>query len=217
MRHLSASLRSIDRRARGPSKRAPDMESAHVGSERLAAYLDRQLSPAAREEVVAHFAECAACRREMTALRRLIQERRKRRPWWIATPLLVGVAATIVALVVPSVRRIDNEPRSSMRSGTALTPIDQPPTISTISPAEGATLEARRAVFLWRSVGANVTYRFTLQDSTGTTIWWATGEDTSAVLPDSVRLAAGEYYWSVAARLADAHSAKTGVHRFLVR
>jgi anti-sigma factor RsiW len=193
------------------------MASAHVGPERLAAYLDHELSPAARDDVLAHFAECATCRREMTALRQLIQERRKRRSWSVAMPLLAVVAATIVLLVVPSARRVDNESRSSIRSGTGLTPTDQPPTISPISPADGATLEPRGAVFVWRSLGANATYRFTLQDSTGTTVWSAAAEDTSAALPDSVRLAPGEYYWSVAARLADAHSAKTGVHRFLAR
>jgi hypothetical protein len=193
------------------------MESTHVGPERLAAYLDHELSPAARDDLLAHFAECAACRQEMTALRRLIQQQRKPRSWSAAMPLLVAAAAMIVVLVVPSVRRIDNQSKSSIRSGTALTPIDQPPTISTISPADDATLEERRAAFVWRSVGANATYRFTLQDSTGASVWSATAEDTSAVLPDSVRLAPGQYYWSVAARLPDAHSAKTGVHRFLAR
>jgi anti-sigma factor RsiW len=49
--------------------------------ERLAAFLDHQLSPAAEEEVVAHFAECAACRQEMTAMRQLLKGREKRIPW----------------------------------------------------------------------------------------------------------------------------------------
>ena len=217
MRRLSVSLGSINRRAPGTSKRESDMDSAHVGPERLAAFLDHELSPSARDEVVTHFAECADCRREMTALRRLIHGRRKKRPWSIMPLLLVAVAATIVLLVVPSVGRIDNEPRGSIRSGNGLTPTDQPLTISMISPADNATLDDRRAVFVWRSVGGNATYRFTLQDSTGATVWSATAEDTSAVLPDSVRLAPGEYYWSVAARRPDAHSAKTGVRRVLAR
>src|SRR5512143_2278034 len=97
MSRLSVSLGAIGQPARSASKRAPDMESAHVGPERLAAYLDHQLAPATRDEVVAHFAECAECRREMTAMRRLLQERSKRRPWYVTTaPLLAAVAAGIV-------------------------------------------------------------------------------------------------------------------------
>jgi hypothetical protein len=192
------------------------MESPHVGPERLAAYLDHELAPAAREEVVAHFAECAACRREMTALRVLLQQRSKRRSWYITTPLLVAVAATIVVVVVvPRTGRVDNESATSIRSGSGLAPIDQSRTISMVSPADDAVLDSRGAAFVWRSIGTDATYRLTLQDSTGTTMWTSSMVDTSAVLPDTVRLAPGEYYWSVAARLPDARSAKTGVHRFL--
>ena len=194
------------------------MESAHVGPERLAAYLDHQLAPAAREEVVAHFAECAECRREMTAMRRLLEERSKRRPWYVTTgPLLAAVAAGIVFMVVPSIRRADNEPTRSIRSGPELTSTDQAQTISMISPADDAVLPERGTVFVWRSIGADASYRLTLQDSAGTTVWASSTVDTSIVLPDSIRVTPGEYYWSVAARLPNARSAKTGVHRLRAR
>jgi anti-sigma factor RsiW len=194
------------------------MESAHVGPERLAAYLDHELSPTAREEVVAHFAECADCRREMTAMRRLLEERSKRRPWYVTTgPLLVAVAAAIVFVLVPRIRRADDAPAPSIRSAPELTSTDPAQRISMISPADDAVLREGGTVFVWRSVGADATYRLTLQDSTGATVWASSTVDTSVVLPDSVRVAPGEYYWSVAARMPDARSAKTGVHRLHAR
>jgi len=192
-------------------------EPAHVNPERLTAYLDHELPPAERQEVVAHFAECAECRREMTALRRLIADRSKRLSWKITPVLFIAVAAAIVFVVVPSVRRIDNEPARSIRSSAGLTPTDQPQTISMISPGDDAVVGARGTVFVWRAVGVGATYRFTLQDSTGATVWATTAEDTTAVLPESLRIAPGQYYWSVAARLRDAHSAKTVVRRILAR
>ena len=217
MSRLSVSLTAFASAARRASQQAPDMESAHVGPERLAAYLDHQLPPPSRDEVIAHFAECAACRREMTEMRVLLQARSKRRQWYIATPLLAAVAAVIVVVAVPSIRRVDNEPSSSIRSAPAITSTDQPQTISTISPADDAVLENERTVFAWRSIEAAATYRLTLQDSTGPTVWASSMEDTTAVLPAGLRLAPGQYYWSVAARLPNAVSAKTGVRRFLAR
>jgi hypothetical protein len=193
------------------------MESSHVGPERLAAFLDHQLAPVVRDEVVAHFAECAECRHEMTAMRQLLEGRSKRRSWYVVTPLLVAVAATIVFAVAPRVGRVDSESARSIRSAAGITPADQSPTISMLSPADDAVLTGRRATFVWRPVGSDATYSLTLQDSTGAAVWATTAEDTTAVLPDSVRLAPGEYYWSVAARLPDARSAKTGVRRFLAR
>jgi hypothetical protein len=217
MSRLSVSLTAFGRAARPASQQAVDMESAHVGPERLAAYLDHQLTPAVREEVIAHYAECASCRREMTAMRVLLQARAKRRQWYIATPLLAAIAAVIVVVAVPSIRRVNTEPTSAIRSAPGITPTDQPQTISTISPADDAVLAERGAAFVWRSAGVGATYRLTLQDSTGTTVWASSMEDTSAVVPDSLRLSPGAYYWSVAARLPNAASAKTGVRRFLAR
>jgi len=218
MSRLSVSLTALGYAARRVSPQAFDMESAHVGPERLAAYLDHQLPPAAREEVVAHFAECVGCRREMTAMRVLLEGRSKRRRWYTATPLLAAVAAAIVVVVgIPRIGRVSNEPTTSIRSAPAITSTDQPQKISTISPADDAQLDARGAMFVWRSVAVAATYRLTLQDSTGSTVWASSTEDTSAVLPDSLRLAPGAYYWSVAARLPNASSAKTDVRRFLAR
>lgn len=192
------------------------MSTDHVETERLAAFLDHQLSPAAREEVVAHFAECAVCRREMTAMRQLLKGRDKRPPWYIVTPMLVALAASIAFLMVPRVGRVESESPSSIRSG-AITSTDQVLPITVMSPAADAVIETRRAAFAWRSIGANVTYWLTVQDSTGAAVWSSPTEDTTATLPDSVRLTPGAYYWSVAARLPDARSAKAGARRFLAR
>jgi hypothetical protein len=192
------------------------MSTTHMTAERLAAFLDHQLSPAAEEEVVAHFAECAACRQEMTAMRQLLKGREKRIPWYIVTPMLVALAASIAFLMVPRVGRVDSESPSSIRSG-AITSTDQVQPITMVSPTDDAMLDARHAMFAWRSIGAHATYLLTVQDSTGSALWSSTTEDTIVTLPDSVRLTAGAYYWSVAARLADARSAKTGVRRFLAR
>ena len=192
------------------------MSTTHMTPERLAAFLDHQLSPAAAEEVVAHFAECAACRREMTAMRQLLKGREKRSPWYVVTPMLLGLAGSIAFLMVPRVERVAGVSPSSIRSGGS-TSTDQVQLITMMGPEDDAVLDGHTAVFVWRSVGARATYRLTVQDSTGAALWSSASEDTTAVLPDSVRLTPGAYYWSVAARLADARSAKTGVRRFVTR
>jgi hypothetical protein len=194
-----------------------EMDATHIGPERLSAFLDNDLSPRAREEVVAHFAQCAECRREMTATRELLRQRSKRRAWYLAPPLLVAVAASIALVVVPSVRRVNNEPRNSIRSSSGATATDVRQSIETIAPTNDALLPNDTTRFVWRSIVGGATYRLTIQDSTGTTIWSTSAEDTTAILPDTVRLTPGEYFWSVAARLPDASSAKTGAHRFVVR
>jgi len=192
------------------------MSMNHVDTERLAAFLDHQLSPTAQEEIVAHFAECAACRREMTAMRQLLKGRERRTPWYVITPMLVALAASIAFLIVPRAGRVERESPSSIRSG-AIPSIDQVQPITMMSPADDAVLDVRSAVFVWRSVGAGATYRLTVLDSTGAPVWTTNREDTTVALPDSVRLTPGAYYLPVAARLPDARSVKTGVRRFLAR
>ena len=113
------------------------MNTEHVVTERLAAFLDHQLSPAAQEEVVAHFAECATCRREMTAMRQLLKGREKRTPWYVVTPMLLALAASIAFLMVPPASRVDSGSPSSIRSGT-ITSIEQ---ITMVTPADDAVLE----------------------------------------------------------------------------
>jgi hypothetical protein len=190
------------------------MSIDHVDTERLVAFLDHQLPPAANEEVVAHFAECSACRREMTAVRQLLKRPEKRIPWHLVSPMVVALAASIVFFIVPSVGRVGTEPAGSIRSGAAITSTEQMQPITMMTPAYDAALDGRGAIFVWRAAGIDATYRLTVTDSIGTVVYAVSTVDTSAALPDSVHLRPGPYFWSVAARLRDARSAKTGARRF---
>ncbi len=62
-----------------------DTNIAHLSAERLASYIDGNLTPAEHNAALAHFDDCADCRREMTDARRVIA---------LAPPARVGTCAS---------------------------------------------------------------------------------------------------------------------------
>lgn len=193
------------------------MTIPHIGPERLTAYLDHVLEARERDQVISHFAECADCRREMTVVRRLLKAQVSRRRLRLLTPLVVAAAAGIVLISIPASVRRDGSRAVATRSAGGPGPIEPPQFLAAWSP--GATVEPdeKSPTFAWQSAGPDATYRLTVQDSAGGIVWSTTTEDTTAVFPSPVQLATGQYFWSVAARLPSARSARTMVQRVLVR
>jgi hypothetical protein len=187
---------------------------------RLAAFLDRRLTPTEQHQALVHFAACPACRREVTAASRLVHAARGR-PAWVG-PAIAVLAAAIVVAVVPRLARNDGGMSAGTETGMptperSLQP-DRMATVAIVSPTDGALIGGAPIMFRWRSLGQDATYRLTFQDETGGLLWEATTGDTTAALPRRVTLASGQrYFWSVDAQLVDGRSAKAVAHRFTVR
>jgi hypothetical protein len=205
-----------------------DMITAHVSTERLASYLDGYLTTDERDAVLAHFDECAACRREMTEARRVLARASSARggsgratnitrlvwtvlPATLAAAVLFGVALPRMrdrGAVNVATRGSDGPPQS-----------DVIPRLAIVSPPDdGAFVVTSADSFVWRSASGDAEYRFTIMDATGGIVWSKSTGDTTMTLPPDLRLTRGsEYFWSVDALLADGHSTSTRVHHFSIK
>jgi hypothetical protein len=192
-----------------------NVDSNHLSAETLAAYLDDRLTPADRAASVAHLAECADCRRETTALRRLLANAAPRRP---RMPVIAAAAAVLLFTLVPRLIRVDSSASSTLKVTERLAPAESTPVIAIAAPADSAVVSVDGLLFRWRATGSEATYHLAVQDSTGGVVWATAVSDTTAALsPDVALVKGGRYYWSVSAQLADGRSVKSGMHRFIVR
>jgi len=187
----------------GAPAQAPTPEC--LDDDTIAALAEGNLDPATRTAVLPHVAGCARCRTAVASVARALADpglasevaalggTRRGRPLrlgWIALPL--AAAAGLVLLL--------SRPRPPEDDGT----LHRAPTITaTPAPAPvspvGAVAEARRLV--WMTAPAADRYRVTLFDREGLVVYETELVDTTASLPDSVRVAPGRLYlWKVEAR-----------------
>ena len=193
------------------------LDTFHIDAGRLAAFLDQRLTPAEHGRVLAHFAECASCRREMTSVKRVLNTARKRPVIANGALAVLAAAALTIAFLPRLVSRETGTPLTPPSSERARQP-DLTPRIEIIHPNDGATVAKSRVELRWRSIGRDATYRVVVQDSAGVPVWEATIGDTVAAVPAGVRLgSAGVYFWSVDAQLIDGRTARARVHRFVTR
>ena len=204
-----------------------DTNIAHLSAERLASYIDGNLTPAEHNTALAHFDDCADCRREMTDARRVIAlappahsepvraptgSRRVR--VWVAAAL----AAVVVFAVVPTVLRNRSGPDGATRGPDRLPQSETVSQLATVFPVDDGAITPASDSFVWRAASADAEYRLRIMDATGGIVWSTSTVDTSATLPADLRLPQGsEYFWSVDALLADGHSTTTRVHHFTIR
>lgn len=196
--------------------------AGHPTSSAIAAFVDRSVHGAERDALLAHFASCAECRREMTDVRAAVAKSGSRQygavgmraRWPVA---LAGIAALLlVAIVLPRTSRLPDDGVPVTRTPD-VEPLTDAATLAIVAPVEGDTLTADRTLS-WHSGGTDATYLVTVQDSTGSAVWSASLADTNIVLPDSARLVTGaRYFWSVDVRRADGSASRSGVHRFVAR
>ncbi len=166
-----------------------ERSAAHPEVGELAAFIDGALSDTDRSRVEAHLAGCAECRSEVAAVSRLVRRAPQRRR--VAVGL--AAAAVLALLLVPAVRGPIRFGSSERR---------EPAVTSTAAPvaiAPRGAVESARAL-VWTAVPRAARYRVVLMDSAGTVVWRWEATDTSAALPDSVRLRSGSpYFWKVEA------------------
>ena len=169
----------------------------------VADFVDGRLSTDQQAAVVTHLLTCARCRSLVKATSRLVAESAaapaapaasaRRWPRW-SLPLGLAAAAALVLLLVP--RGGDDSSSPGLREPTVTSTIAPVP----ITPAPGASV-ARVDRLVWSSVPGAERYRVRLYDREGSTLWMAETADTSAELPDSVKLTRGvPYFWRVEAQ-----------------
>ena len=212
-----------------------DRHIAHLTAERLAAYIDGRLTPPEHNAALAHFDDCADCRREMTDARRVIalatpaqpEPARAPTPSRRVWPLIaVALAAALVFVAVPTVLRnrngaggaTDGATDGATRAPDRLPESETVSQLATVTPLDDAAVSLASDTFVWRAASADAEYRVRIVDATGGIVWSRSTVDTSVTLPADLRLVRGtEYFWSVDALLADGHSMTTRAHHFSIR
>ena len=204
-----------------------DRDTTHLSAERLASFLDGYLTPVEQDAALAHFDDCADCRREMTDARRVIAASSPAvprpvpaRPARRRTLAIVSaaLAATLAFVIVPAVLRTRGGEEVATRAPDRLPQSEIVRRLATVSPAEASAVVPGTDAFIWRAASRDAEYRLTIMDATGGIVWSKSTSDTSVTLPRDLRLTSGtEYFWSVDALLADGHSTTTRVQHFSIR
>ena len=185
---------------RGPGVLESHTETADCPDELLVAdFVDGRLTPQNRAQVIEHLLTCARCRALVKATSDLAanevtpvgQAHRQRLRWTL--PVGLAAAAVLVLLLLP---RGHDDSTPGLREPTLTSTIAPSP----ITPAPGASV-ARVDSLVWSSVPKAEQYRVRLYDGEGSVLWTLETPDTSAALPDSLRLQLRvPYFWRVEAQ-----------------
>lgn len=197
--------------AEGESRREAAGGRPHLPVPTLRALADGALAERDRVAALDHAMACEACRRDFELLR-AVAAAAPRRPtrWarsrWVTGGVAAALAATVAlgAGLLWTVRRERVEPLRGFAERIAL-----------VSPPAGA-MDAPPQSFVWRALAGAHRYRFELVGTDGAARYMETLPDTALALPDSVRLAPGEYRWWVTARVQGAQ-ARSALRPFRLR
>jgi len=192
------------------------MNSAHLTSEEIAAYLDDTLSEADCARVKAHLADCAACRDEIASVSRLIEAAPRSKRRFVALSTVAAAAAVMVIFLVrPSTDsglssrgRLRGPQNPAMSEGIAV--------VRAIAPV-GDQASRGGIVFAWHPLSPGAAYRLTLTDDQGGKLWVAPTNDTTLHLPKGISLVPRRgYHWYVDVLQSDGSPATTGIASFQV-
>jgi hypothetical protein len=187
----------------------------HLSAELIAAYLDRTLSPVQQDEIEGHLTWCGDCRLAAVEAAEVITRRRRRRYAFAGVGTAAAAAAAAVALFMIS-PLAQTGPREPLLRSTGVRGTDVP-AIPVVSPVDGGSPGAEGLSFVWRSVGSDIHYRFSLSTADGTELWGDAVTDTFLTVPADVELVPGEtYVWFVDALLPDGRAASTGLFRLTI-
>jgi hypothetical protein len=165
---------------------------SHLDEGTLARFLDNVAGADERARIEDHLADCADCRDDLYAARRILQARPRRRRWLPLVPL--AAAATVLLLIWPRVG--DRAPNGVTRDPALTTTLAPRP----IAPVGTVT---RIDSLQWSAVPGARRYRVTMFSAEGRAVWQTTPTDTAVALPDSLRFSPlTSYYWQVKAETA---------------
>lgn len=185
----------------------------HLSVEDIASLIDGTLTPDERSNAERHLAHCDACREELAASTRAVAAAglppTRRLPWRLIAPLAAGIVFALMLRSPGEIRRVDETPE---RAGPA-----RDAGIVTIFPPAGTALRADALRFVWRPFQSAIGYHVVVKEPSGAPLWTGDVADTVLVLPDSVRLRAGEsYVWRVDAQRADFSTASSAETAFRI-
>lgn len=166
----------------------------------MAALVDDTLPRAERARAHAHLADCAACRAELVAVRRLVPGRSKLR---LYLPLGAAAAIATVALGIALVRPDGATPE--LRGVAART-------VEITAPADSAAVGVDGA-FAWLPVPAALEYRVTVTTPSGDIVTERVTADPTLAVP---AMPAGPYQWFVSASLEDGTTLTSPVRTFRI-
>lgn len=191
---------------------AGERESGHASIDDLAAFLNGGLSAASRRLIAGHLDRCDQCRHELAvaASTLLEHESPKRRLRWLIPAAAAAAAAVFATLLVVPFDAVSPPGGGPVQRAD---PSEGIPTFQIVAPREGVTA-TEPVRFVWHAPAPEASYELTLTDQAGDVVWTSRTLDTLVVLPESVVLGEGRYYWVVDALLDRAQEATTGVHEF---
>ncbi len=181
----------------------PGERSACPAPERIRALVERAGPERERLETLDHVMACAGCRAEFDLLRAVADTRPEPSRRW-SVPLAAAAAITLLVSAGLLWRSLDRPaPDPALRGGDARW-------LELLSPS--GPLDGAPPRFLWRSAGAGARYRLEIFTPGGDPVFELRLTDTTAVLPDSVRLQAGRtYHWWLVVVPEDGSEFRTGV------
>jgi hypothetical protein len=187
-----------------------DEREPHLEAGEVARHVTGASPPAERTRIEAHLAVCDSCTEDVMAAWRFARRRRMR-------PALLGVgiaaAAAIAGLLLLPSSRAPSRAGPVVRGSTA----GSARALVIVAPREGQTA-SRPLVLTWRAHPDMATYKISLAQADGDSVWSAITEDTTVSLPDSVRLVPGhDYLWYVDGLEVDGRALTSGIHRFRLR
>lgn len=190
-----------------------------ISPEEMAGYIDDCLSGEERASVEARLARSPELRVELVAATRIkvaeeASKPRRSSPWKAGVGILLAAAAAVIVVVAIPNRNRDG--RQSAAPAERRVEAEDGGHVSLLTPVDAGTLPLISANFAWRSEG-DASYRITIADATGATVWTTLMKDTTATLPPTVLLQTGNnYYWYVDALRSDGSSISSGPRSFKV-
>ena len=184
--------------------RHPD-RTACPAPERLRALAERVGPEADRLETLDHVMGCADCRAEYGLLRAVAETRPAPLRRW-AMPLAAAAAITSLVAAGLLYRNVAPAGSEALLRGDAELP-------QLIAP--NGSLDGAAPRFIWRSAGAGARYRLEVFTPAGDPVFSLRLADTTAALPDSVRLQGGQtYHWWLVVETREGQEFRTGVAAF---
>ena len=172
---------------------------------------DRALDPTERSAVMSHLADCALCRDEVRAIRRLGAARRWRRGVTWGVPA-VAAAALVLFVLNPSATPVGETP-----SPPAIRNAAGSAGLMAVSPADGADVAGQQIEFRWRGDATAAPFVLVVSTLEGETVFSTATEDLMVELPLDSLTVGQTYLWYVDGVMRDTVRASTGIHRFTVR
>ena len=187
----------------------PAQVVSHLTDADVAAFIDGSLAEADRVSAAAHLAACDECRAEIVSAAGLAASipSRNRRRLPLALAGMAAAAAVLAVLWLPPTANLDQKVLERAA--------DKSPAVAVASPVDGTIVDSDSVMLSWRGeLGSS--YRVTVTDDSGRTLWTTTTTESHAWVPDrELPTDSGIVYWYVDALRTDGTSVSSSLQSFI--